>query len=76
MLMTRSATRFPSMTEFTRFTTSLMFCPFISVEMLLMIPYASVMAVGSGVVTMIASSAAFRKERTLGETPAPVSMKM
>ena len=40
----------------------------------MMIPYASVMAVGSGVVTIRASSAAAMKEMTLFETPAAQSM--
>ncbi len=44
-----------------------------SVAIILIIPYASVIAVGSGVVTIIASSAAEIKDKTLSETPAPVS---
>ncbi len=76
MLITRSATFFPSITVLTLLTMSLILGPFPSVEILFIIPYASVIAVGSGVVTIIASSAPRRKVRTFCETPAAVSMRI
>ena len=75
-MIIRSAIRFPSAAESTLLIIilRLRFMLSTSVAITLIIPYASVMAVGSEVVMITTSSAAATKLSTFLDTPALVSM--
>ncbi len=74
----RSEILLPSAAEFTLFTIIFKFISRLStsVAMIFIIPYASVIAVGSAVVTTMTSSADATKLTTFFETPALVSIIM